>query len=172
MKPSLISAIFVLALGGYFGYHTLHVRPGKALATVHEQLEEARREQELRKTLASSLKTLQQKRQHLAPKAEPEWLLQEVGRLAKEVGIEVVSLSPQASRKSGELSAFSVSLQCRASYHQLGRFLSRIEHHNPFIRVDELSVEPNRAAGDEAGVRLLLSTLFVSSIEQTAEGKL
>ena len=161
MRPARVSGIIVLACAGYFGYHIAYVRPRETLQQVEQQLEEARQEQELRQQVAQSLNVLDQQRQRFAPRLDPDWLLQEVGKLAREAGVEVASLSPQTTQQGGEFTQLAVTLQFESTYHQLGQFLSRIERAPQSIRVDDLDLTPERGNTGTAKIRLVLSTLYV-----------
>ena len=164
MKPSLVSGIIVLALSGYFGYHIGYVRPRETLQQVQKGLKEAQQEQELRSEVAVSLEKLEREQKQFAPKADPDWLLQEVGKLTRDAGVQVTSLSPQPIQKQSEFTQLAVSLQFEATYHQLGQFLSHVEHAEHAIRIDELDVSPQRANAGRAQVRLVLSTLYVPPV--------
>ncbi len=164
MKPSLVSGILVLAFGGFLGYHVGYVRPRQAVAQIQLQLREAQQEQQLRTEVAHSFVTLERERQRFAPRPDPDWLLQEVSKRARDAGIEVTSLSPQPSQVGVEFTQLLVSLQLEATYHQLGQFLSHLESAEPIIRVDNLDVLPQRTAEGNAQVRMVLSTIYVPPI--------
>lgn len=170
MKPAVVSGIILLVLGGYFSYHTGYVRPQAQLGRIQQQVREAQQEQDLRTQVAGSLAALEQHRQRLAPKAEPDWLLQEVGKLAREAGIAVHQLSPQPPRQWESLTYLVVTLQFTASYHQLGQFISQIENAERVIWVEEMEVAPERGGG-LAQVRLTLSTLYVPPVTTAAGGR-
>lgn len=171
MKPAVISGIIVLAATGYFGYHGAVVRPRQALERVQQQLREAQQEQDLRAHVAFSLQEFEHQRQRLAQSPDPDWLLQEVGKLVHDAGIEVRALIPQAPQKGAEFTRLAVSLQFTSTYHQLGQFLSRIESAQHSITVEELDVTPERSTSGLAQVRLLLSVLYVPSLMADAEAR-
>lgn len=161
IKPSLVSGIIVLAMTGSLGYHTAYVRPREALEHVRKQLREAQQEHELRSHVALSLGTLERERQAFAPKPQPEWLLEEVERLAREFDITVASLTPHPTREWADGTLLIVSAQFHATYHQLGQFMSRLEGSDHLIRVDELEIAPDPAKPNLAKIRLVVSALYV-----------
>lgn len=168
MKLSVISGVIVLALGGYFGYHIAYVRPLDSIEQIHQQLEEARQTQTLRTHVASAIITLEEPRQRLALRPDSTWLLQEVGKLAEEAGIQVASMTPRPPQPRGEATFLSVLLQFTASFHELGQFLNRIESHERFIRVDRVEVTPQAGASGKAQMQVALSALYLSSLHPTA----
>ena len=99
MKPEVISGIIILAVGVHFGYHSAYVGPKVKLEQINRQLKEVGEEQELRRQVAASFQQLEEYQKRLAPKPDPDRLLQDVGRLAKGVGIEVGSISPEPSKR-------------------------------------------------------------------------
>lgn len=163
LKPSMVSGIIVLALAGYVGYHSAYVRPRKAVEQIHQQLREAREEQALKTRVAASLQTLEQQREQLALRPDPDWFLTEVGAVAKEAGVQVVSISPQPPREGADATVLVVSLRLTTTYHQLGRFLSRLESQDRLIHVDELQVTPDQGFSGTSHVSLTLSTVYVPS---------
>ncbi len=165
MKPAVVTGIIVLALGSYFGYHVAYVSPGKSLEQVQLQAKEAEQEQELRAQVAASLKALEQARRKFAQRSDSDWLLQEVSKLGQEAGFQVTSITPQAPQKIGEYTQLAVSMQLETTYHQLGRFLSRIERTDSVIHVDDLDVTvPPRGETGRIQVRLVLSALHVPPV--------
>ena len=170
MKPSMASGIIVLVVAGYLGYHSAYVRPGQERGRIAQQLKEAQQAQEQRVTVASLLGALEQQRKHLAQRPDSDWLLHEVARLAQDAGVEVLSISPQPPLNGDEAISLGVALQCVSSYHQLGHFLSRIEHAERFIRVDELNVTREQGSDGRARAQLVLSTLYMSPVLKEREG--
>ena len=164
LKPSVISGIIVLALSGYVGYDVAYVRPREAVERIQQQLKEAREEQALRTRVALSLQTLEQKRTQLALRPDPDWFLTEVGAVTKEAGIQVTSISPQSPKPGADGTALFVSLQVITTYHQLGRFLSRLESRPRLIRVDQLDVTPEQGFSGKVRVHLVLRTLYVPPV--------
>lgn len=160
IKPSLVSGIIVLALSGGVGYYMGDVRPRNAVEHLQRQRKEALQEQQLRIHVASLLESLEGAQRLLAPTREADWLLQEVGRLAQESGVKVVSITPHAPRTANELTILSVSVQLAAGYHQLGHFLSRIESYGRLLQVDELNVTAQAGDG-KAQARLIISAFNV-----------
>ncbi len=158
---TLTSGLVILALCAYFGYHVAYVRPGKAVELIQQQLTEARQKHELQQVVVSSLYALEQQRTRFAERADPDWLLQEISQLTKAAGLEARAVSPHPAQTRGDVTVLRVSLQFSATYHELGRFLSRIESHPRFLQVDDLQLIARGAESGHADVRLTLSTLHV-----------
>jgi len=166
MKPELISGTIILAFAAYFGYHDGYVRPQDALGQVAKQRREAEQVRELRTRVAATLTTFEQQRHSLPRKLDPDWLMQEIGRLAREVGVHITSLTPQAPRQFSDGTLLSVSVNFTTSYHNLGQFVSRLESSGALLRIDELELtpDPGRQGTGVANIRLLVSTLYVPPV--------
>ena len=172
MKPFYLSLIIVLVPTVSLGYNKAYVRPREELARVERQLKEAKAEQDLRYRVASLFDTFETRRQHLAPQPDPDWLLQEVGRLADEAGIDLSRITPERPQRLADSAVVGVSLQFTAPYPQLAKFLSRLEAAERLIQVDELQITPDHTQPEEGPVhvRLVLSTVYVPALEATAPG--
>ena len=164
LKPSIVSGIIMLALAGYVGYHSAYVRPRKSVERIHQQIKEAREEQALRTRVAVSLQTLEQHREALALRPDPDWFLTEVGVVAKEVGLQVTSISPYPPKEGADATVLSVSLRLITTYHQLGRFLSQLESHDRLIHVDSLQITPDQGFSGKTYTNLVLSTLYIPPV--------
>lgn len=158
---TVLSGFVILALCAYFGYHIAYVRPGKAVEQIQQQLTEARQKHELQQVVVSSLYALEQQRTRFAERPDPDWLLQEISQLTTVAGLEARAVSPHPALTRGDVTVLRVSLQFRATYHELGRFLGRIESHPRFLQVDDLQLIAQSAESRHADVRLTLSTVYV-----------
>ena len=161
MRPTLLSGAVIAALAALGGYQRLYAPSQHMLSTLQTQLEEQRQTQELRVQLARSLQDMERFRKRLPPKPEAEWLVHEVGQLAEKTGVQLTSIAPQDPTKLGALTRLAVMLQFRASYHQLGEFVSILENATAFMRVDRLEVV--RVQQGIAQIGLTVSTVYVPS---------
>ena len=162
MKASLLSAIIVLAVAGFFGYKIISEHQSEA-QRLREQLQQESELGNRQAQLEESLGLVELYRRRLAPGQDVVWLLRTVGELANEADIHLSAISPQPPKHRGDFTQVSVSLRLTASYHQLGRFLSRLESAEHLLRVDKLNLA-SKASGDgpsEAEVELVVSTMYL-----------
>lgn len=160
MKPSLLSGAILLALATSAGYHILHLPTQKKLAQLNLQLDEAQKTQDLRMTVARLMVAHEAFQKELSPKPETEWLVREVNRLAEEAQIKPpISLAPQRPSRLEDLTAFAVSVEFDATYHQLGHFISSVERAPSFLRVEDLQIVP--IENEVSRVRLTVSTFYL-----------
>lgn len=160
-KPALVSGIIVLALFAYFGYHMAYVRPREAVAQVQHELTEAREQHELQTLVVTALQVLEAQRARFAERPDSDWLLQEVSRLTKSAGVDVQAVNPFAAQARGDMTVLRVSVEFSATYHELGRFLSRVESHPRFLQVDDVQLTSQGSSNNRANIRLTLSTVFM-----------
>jgi Tfp pilus assembly protein PilO len=140
------------------------VRPEGFVQQIRRQQTEARQEQQLREDVAAALTTLEQQRPALAEGSDAGWLLQELSRLVKDAHLEVTSITPHPPSTAGEgVAIVSASLQFATTYHQLGRFVARLERHERFLRIDALQITPNVAQPGKVNVRVTVSAVALPS---------
>ena len=160
-RSAQASGIIVLALFVYLGYHIAYVRPGKRVEQIQQQLTETRQRYELQALVVTSLHALEQKRARFAERPDADWLLQEIGQLAKAAGLEVRAVTPFPAQTLGDVTLLRVSLEFTTTYHGLGHFLSRLESHPRFLEVDDLNLTAQGSSDGKAQVRLTVSALYM-----------
>jgi Tfp pilus assembly protein PilO len=79
-------------------------------------------------------------------KAFPEardvsWLLGEVSDMASKEHIEVASIKPGMPEDRGLCTELNIVLDTVSTYHQLGKFLSRIESSEKFLRIASIAIK-------------------------------
>jgi len=83
----------------------------------------------------------------IPPATKDEWILGKVNAVCRELDIKYESLIPQSPVEFKEKTVSKayiwkrVKLKMKCGYHELGRFLNRIENSSPFIAVRGLSME-------------------------------
>ena len=164
LKPEVISGIIVLALTGYFGYY-FYLNYQQGVSKIQEDVNHHQHTQEFRMKLAESLQEAQDLQGQLAPEATSEWLLERLGALAKEAGVDITSASSYPPRQLDRFIQPAVSLQLMTSYHRLGKFLSVVERATPFLRVDEMDVSHSGNPEQPARVRMTLSTVYAPRLD-------
>jgi type IV pilus assembly protein PilO len=160
MKPNVVSGILVFVVGISMGWQRVHAPVEARRSQLTVQLASEREAQAVREQVAKLLGEIDQFRKRLAPEPETAWLVGEVGKLAKDAKIELASIAPQQQKLIQEFTHLSVIVQFSSSYHDLGKFLSVLESSRSFIRVDELSMTPDRSTSKQGqGVQLVKLTL-------------
>ena len=68
-------------------------------------------------------------------------LLSAVSDMARREQVEIDSIKPDTPEERNLYTRFAVILDTVSSYEQLGRFLSRIESSNDFMRIESISIK-------------------------------
>lgn len=76
------------------------------------------------------------------------WLLSVVSDMASKEQIELSSIKPGAPEDRGSYTQLYVILETISTYHQLGRFLSRVESSEKFLRVEDINIKRLDLDGD------------------------
>ena len=158
LKPSLIAGAIVLAFAWHVGYHH-YQQSQQAIHILEQRLSEEQATYALRAAVAHSLEELEQFRQQLSPTQDTEWLVSQVTTLAQEAGIRLSAIVQQEPRTLQGVTLLAVTLQVKASYHQLGQFVSQLENAPVLLRVDEMTLG-NRDQ-DGAQMRMTVSTMYL-----------
>ena len=167
MKPALLSGIPIVALAGYLGYYGIYLPDQRKLSTLREQLTKQQQTQELAGIVAHSLEEFEQLRKRLPQAPETERLLQEVGKIAQQEGVQLISIVPQEPKGLQDVTRLAVTLKFVSSYHQLGRFVNALENAPLFLWVETLNLSRDRE--DVARVEMTASTAYVPPLTAAVE---
>ena len=168
MRPAVLCGVVVVALAGYLGYYGIYLPDQRKLSTLREQLTKEQETQELAGGLVHSLEEVEQLRKRLPQAPETERLLQEVGRIAQQEGVQLISIVPQEPKGLQDVTRLAVTLKFVSSYHQLGRFVSGLENAPLFLLVETLNLSRDRE--DVAHVEMTVSTVYVPPLTSAVEG--
>jgi Tfp pilus assembly protein PilO len=64
-----------------------------------------------------------------------------ISDIAREIGVNIVSIKPLGKDITGNLSKESLDISIRSTYNQLGEFISRIENLDRITKIESLSME-------------------------------
>lgn len=141
----------------------LREKYNKAKQTIERAGRSELRLKELREALSSFDRDI-------PPETKDEWILGKVNAVCRELDMKYESLIPQApvefkNKTVGKAYVWKrVKLRIKCGYHELGRFLNRLENSSPFIAVSGLSME-NTHAEDRQNVSFSIS--YVAKKEQS-----
>lgn len=168
MKPTLLFAIIGVAITGLFGYHGIYVRQQAQGRLIQTQIAQERENQQALADAAVLLQQLQQYRKRLPPEPDPSWLVREAVALAEHAGVQLTTLTQDAPKPLSQFTRLAVSLQFRASYHQLGAFLDELEHAHNYLRVESLDISRPQDEGGQATIKLVVSTVYLPPVRTSA----
>lgn len=120
---------------------------------------------ELLQTLQSQRTTIRSQEKDFLLEGGAPVLTSQVSQLAKETGLEIESVTPQQETALQPYTKLQIEVIATASLQTLVRFLHSIEHHHPFLVVEEMGLGsqppglPQPAVGQETHqIRLLISS--------------
>ena len=147
LVPTTVILLLAFFIGANFIYQP-KVNQMKQLTAALDQEEELG----TRSAEVSSLeKRLQSYESRLMEKEKEEAeLIDRIRKIANEVPIRVLSMTPESERSGDRKGPHFISLRIvfEGSYHQLGHFVAEVENSEKFMRVDALrfTAAENRAA--------------------------
>jgi Tfp pilus assembly protein PilO len=110
----------------------------------------------------------------IRPVGEIPSILEDMSRLANDVGVKIDQITPQpdaqkilVSSDSGKYYLLPIVIQASSGYHMFGRFLNRLELGKLLFIVQSLSIE-NKA--DEGKDHIISATLKVVVYEKNLDG--
>jgi Tfp pilus assembly protein PilO len=138
------------------------IQPANAtLLSIQTEKASQKRRQDLIRDLIALQKKVDSYHIRFSPTKEATWLIGELNRMADESGVVLQSAAPVGQDEKGGYDKITIRVEAKASYHQLGDFMSRIESAPKFIKVLILRAE-KPANPEEAKHGLVRSALSVS----------
>jgi type IV pilus assembly protein PilO len=108
----------------------------------------------------------------LSSEEEIPSLLEELSAMAKESGVRIIGIRPQAAIVPGgeagtdSYEEIPVSIKAKCGYHQLGRFISRLESAKRLLVIEQINIASNPRTSRSHDVQLLVSTFLVAAEEE------
>ncbi|MFH1777077.1 MAG: type 4a pilus biogenesis protein PilO [Candidatus Omnitrophota bacterium] len=142
---SIISIIIVI-IGILFGGYIIYTN---RIAEI-QNLRNAQEKERLRNHVGKLQEAYDRCQQNLPEVKETAWLLGRVAKIANENRIKLEAIKPKPMLREKDYLKFSIELDIKCTYHELGSFISRLESHKKFIRVDKLAVNVIKEKPSEA----------------------
>lgn len=163
-KEKLAALTLAVAVGIGFVAWNFVVKPQslKRAAIVGEQGSD-RAKKDLLSAISAKEKALAAYRPRFPDKTEPSWLIETLNEIADEAGVSIVSVAPIGRESLDAYVRMPVRLEIDCSYYSLGDFVSRIENHERFLKVNAMRVDGNRSpeqASQSLRVAMTVSALY------------
>jgi Tfp pilus assembly protein PilO len=171
LKPLHGAAIaLVLVLGFYLLVYGPRDKEKAQLASqvreLEEKLDNARAVAELRPVLEKQIQEMGDKlayyERRLPNEKEVPKLLVELRRAVEEEDVQLEALKAGDPENRGTYTTVPFDVEIVAGYHELGKFINRLESGERFLAVDNLSVEADRRQKDahRRTANLVVSTFW------------
>ena len=161
MKSIVLIGALIFAVAGLLGYNVIYKRSQERLHLVQTHIAQEQATQQMQADVAGLYRQIEQSRKRLAPAADPSWLVNQVVALGEQAGLKFPTIDREAPQELPQYTRLAVTLQFRATYHQLGTFLDRVERSSHYFRVERLDVVRPGSAAQPSSVTLVLSTMYV-----------
>ncbi len=109
--------------------------------------------------------------QYLPSAKDNQWILGQLGDIADQIGVSLISISPRPPKEGDKYVLLSVDAEIRCDYNQFGNFISKLESSPQLIRLDDVQLTVIRESRDNidmaaqmeplAKVKLIVSTLYL-----------
>jgi len=100
-------------------------------------------------------------------------LIEDISNIANKEFVKISQIQPQIENKSPKklstqefkFSLLNINIDAVAGYHQVGKFLNKLENSNSFISVKELSISQEANSNLRHNIRLVLSTFIKKPVK-------
>jgi len=165
LKTVIVSigvVLFVAIVGVKFIY-----QPTKEKISAIESIQKEEEEKnKLLKQVSKRRKDVQRRRLRLSKNKNASYFINQITKLADESGIEIISIKPGLFQREDYYQKLPLVLEAKATYNQLGEFISKLESSRQFILVEEMNLrkeEGKIGSSDAIKVRAsLTASLFCS----------
>jgi type IV pilus assembly protein PilO len=170
----------VLLVGFYFLVYGPRNKEKASLASEVKQLEEeldnAKAVAELRPVLEKQIQEMGDKlayyERRLPDEKEVPRLLVELRRAVEEEGVQLEALKAGDPENRGTYTTVPFDVEIVGGYHEMGKFVNRLESGERFLAVDDLSVESGRRDKDprHRTAKLVVSTFWFNAPSEGRRG--
>ena len=141
LHKAIALAIGTALAGGIVGNNVMTGPLRARLAQAEKERVLERRKTEALTRVAELEQAVARYRPQLLAAREASAVIEAVNRMAEESSITLTSVTPVRPETTGGYVRVPVQVEVRCSYHQLGRFLSRVESASRFLNVDAVRVK-------------------------------
>lgn len=166
-SDTLIFASLVIFFGGAFVAWNFFVKPATAqLAGAQAELLMIGKKKVAAENLASLERQYTQYEKALSSSKLTSWLIDEIGRMAAECNVTLVSAAPGGDSTFADFHKITLRVEANGGYHEFGDFVSRIENSDRFIKVSDCNIEKLSGAADgKVTLRISMTiSIFAESV--------
>lgn len=163
-KAVLTAAIFLVFFA--LGWKIFIRADIRAFGNVKTEIANYAEKQAALKEIADLENRLRSYEPLLSKTRQADWIIETVSRLAAETGLSLVSATPQNFLgENTEFQKISLSVEAGGGYHNLGRFVEKIENYRPLIKIVNLRVSRANLQGASGNLQLTLSLAAYISVQ-------
>ena len=159
-RRDLMVFVILLCLGVVIGanFYSAQMRE---LSKIKTSISEEKKKNELIPKINKALNTLDAYKKRLQKK-DASFFMNKVAGFGQESNIRINSLTPGSAQERDTFVKQPLALSAEATYHQLGKFISKIENSPEFLRVERMSVSTAGRSGEETEkIVLTLSNIYL-----------
>lgn len=151
-KTALFSFIMILLI--VFIALKVIYQPGKQKI---EEIVSLRKKEEERNKLLKEVdkyqRGLEKYRRRLSTNTDTSYFVNQISKLAKESGVEIVSIIPGTLKTERYYQKLDLSLLIKATYNQVGIFVSKLENSMEFISIEEVNILREKGLSTEGEIK-------------------
>ena len=148
-RKDILISLAIVGLGLLFSQRLYQEQEKKLKGLKNEIAQEEQRVKLGKEVLALENKLTQLSGPYF--KKATSFAMNKFNDLASSSGVKIASISQEAESDSGPYAIMSYRLALKAGYHNLGKFISSLESLPDMLKLEELSVQGERASGKNPG---------------------
>lgn len=162
-KPKVILVVLAVGVLCFMLARTVVLDPvQKRRRILTAQTTSETRKQELLQQIIGVEKNLAAFKGAIPERREISWLIEEMNRIAADVGVTLTTVAPMGDEKTGDHWRSTLRIEARVGYHDFGAWIARIESSTPFLKVTSARLETVPDAQRQGDSGPLKATLYVS----------
>lgn len=143
LKTTIVSVTVILFVA-IAGMNFIYQPAKKKIKGIETAQEKERKKNKLLKEVDKHQKDIQRYRFRLSLNKDASYFINYVSKLADMSNVEIISIKPGSSRKENYYQKLLLNLSLKASYNELGNFISKLENSEQFILVEKISFEKQK----------------------------
>lgn len=140
LKTNIILATLIFISFLLIG-HNIYTRQIDKMDETRARLEIERRKNEICARIRKIQLEMQKYKDRIPVGRDIPWIVSEITSIARRANLDIHIIEPRPIKKRRFHAILPVTLKVAGSYHQLGRFVSKLESSEKFIKVDEMKLQ-------------------------------
>ncbi len=140
LKTNIILATLIFISFLLIG-HNVYTRQIDKIDETQARLETEQRKTEIHTRIMKIQLEMQKYKDRIPVGRDIPWIVSEITSVARRANLDIHIIEPQPIKKRRFHAILPITLRVTGSYHQLGRFVSKLESSEKFIKVDEMKLQ-------------------------------
>jgi Tfp pilus assembly protein PilO len=157
MKIAALCAV-VCVVGCLLGWHAFIRSDLATIEVLKKKMALEQKKHQMSQTIQTHVAAIKSYDPFLSPSEEVSWAIEDITGIALDSGLSITSMSPADPQKGVYLNKLLLKVEADCGYHEMGRFVSRLESHSKFLKMNQLSLKRGKQ-GSKLKASMLIEML-------------